>query len=220
LGDYAAVVVLRGEFLLIRFFFSIGSANSLPLSRQILLVKTDWDNNLFCEANDINTGCNWRPSDDRPNMPTHGRWFQIPMSWRLADWVTLSYLDSHQDSCYPYCEQFLPKSVLLHDQDGVVGFGFGERVLNPASLTSCLSCASCRAATTANNRLPFTLLLTLSRDWNGRGCRRSCLDTEEKKLWSTVEELDITSFSLCLVYCRKSIVILIVFCWSVFDRPC
>ncbi len=93
------------------------------LVHQILLVKTDWDNNLFCEANDFNTGCNWRSADDRPNMPTHGRWFQIPMSWRLADWVTLSYLDSHQDSCYPYCEQFKPKSVLLHDQDGVVSLG-------------------------------------------------------------------------------------------------
>lgn len=71
---------------------------------EVLWVKTDADNNLFCESNG-GGGCNWRPASARPNPPgPNVGWTRIdPALYKTTDWAILSYYATHNDDCRPYC---------------------------------------------------------------------------------------------------------------------
>ena len=96
---------------------------------EVLLVRTDAQNNLYCEMNFIGTGCNWRPADQRgANVPNPG-WFKIPNDWiGYSDWASLAWYDTHNDNCAPFCSVMKPKNQYLNDQDGQGVF----LVTNPA----------------------------------------------------------------------------------------
>jgi hypothetical protein len=87
---------------------------------EVLLVRTDENNQLYCEANYPGTGCNWRPLDHRGRDVGPVTWYPIPMDWISVDWVALAYFDTHNDSCVPFCDRMRPKDIYLHDQDGQV----------------------------------------------------------------------------------------------------
>lgn len=57
---------------------------------EVLLVRTDWENNLYCEMNDLGNGCNWRPSDHEGMTVEGVKWYKIPNDWvGYSDWWVL-----------------------------------------------------------------------------------------------------------------------------------
>lgn len=86
---------------------------------EVLLVRTDAQGNLYCEANYINTGCNWRSAEQRGMNVPNPSWFPVPRDWiGYADWASLAWYDTHGDSCAPFCDRMKPKKAYLEDQDG------------------------------------------------------------------------------------------------------
>ncbi|KAI9010279.1 hypothetical protein DFJ74DRAFT_686571 [Hyaloraphidium curvatum] len=106
--------------------------STLPQSwcYEVLLVRTDAQNNLYCEANAPGTGCNFRPPSHRSFNPltTASSWWLIPPALylppnmgrpegRTEDWAVLAYYDTHRDSCAPHCPMW-PKAAILHNGPG------------------------------------------------------------------------------------------------------
>lgn len=82
---------------------------------ETLFVRVDAQGNLFCEANDINTGCNFRWKGVCQQMLQQGfrpaRSFPVTRdAIRNNDWAQLGWLYTHNGSCQPLCD-IIPKST-------------------------------------------------------------------------------------------------------------
>jgi hypothetical protein len=97
---------------------------------EVLWVRADLANNLYCEQNSLGTGCNWRERGAAP--PTSVTWRLIPPALYVPppgggngareDYAVLAYYATHFDSCAPFCPNW-PKADLLDSGPCVPGAG-------------------------------------------------------------------------------------------------